>query len=178
MVVATYSITDARREKVGFAGPYMLTQQGIMIRAADRAKYQKLDDLSGKTVCSTTGSTSIEQLSSQLGFSVTKREETVPVTCMNDLLANQVDAVSTDQLLLYGLAKNNSQLYVPPDMLFGQQQRYGAGLPRGDTAKCQAVTEKLKHFINDGLWDRYFDDNLGDVPKQGHKPDANRLDPC
>src|SRR5690606_9942867 len=33
MVIATYSITDERKEKVSFAGPYLVTGQDILIRA-------------------------------------------------------------------------------------------------------------------------------------------------
>ena len=33
MVVATYSITDARKEKVSFAGPYFVAGQDLLVRA-------------------------------------------------------------------------------------------------------------------------------------------------
>src|SRR5690242_20236841 len=32
IIVASYSITDDRRERVGFAGPYAQTYQGFMVR--------------------------------------------------------------------------------------------------------------------------------------------------
>ena len=35
MVVATYSITDARKEKVSFAGPYFIAGQDLLVRADD-----------------------------------------------------------------------------------------------------------------------------------------------
>ena len=32
-IVATYSITDARKEKVDFAGPYLVTGQSLLVKA-------------------------------------------------------------------------------------------------------------------------------------------------
>ncbi|MGH3860018.1 MAG: hypothetical protein ACRDSQ_10505 [Actinokineospora sp.] len=44
-MVATYSITHERKELVTFAGPYLLSQQGVMVRASDRDDYRTLSDL-------------------------------------------------------------------------------------------------------------------------------------
>ena len=37
MIVATYSITDERKEKVSFAGPYFIAGQDLLVRADDTA---------------------------------------------------------------------------------------------------------------------------------------------
>lgn len=71
LVIATYSITDKRQEKVDFAGPYMLSHQGIMVRTEDKDAYRTVADLRGKTVCVTSGSTSEQQVRTELGFPVT-----------------------------------------------------------------------------------------------------------
>ena len=60
-MVATYSITDARKEKVSFAGPYFITGQGLLV-AADNEDITGVDTLEGATVCSATGSTSIQRI--------------------------------------------------------------------------------------------------------------------
>ncbi|HVK26281.1 MAG TPA: transporter substrate-binding domain-containing protein [Actinokineospora sp.] len=177
MVVATYSITDARREQVGFAGPYMLSQQGVMVRAAEKEKYRTLADLTGKTICVTSGSTSAKQLR-ELGFPVSVTEKDVYEQCRLALRDGQVDALSTDQLILYGLQKVDKETYVVPEIAFGQQERYGIGLPKGDKAKCEAVTTQIRTFLIDGYWDRFFAANLPGVPTEGHKPNPNRLNPC
>ncbi|SDJ13708.1 amino acid ABC transporter substrate-binding protein, PAAT family [Actinokineospora alba] len=177
MVVATYSITDDRKELVGFAGPYLLSQQGVMVRTDDKDKYRTLSDLSGKTLCVTAGSTSAKQ-ARELGFPVSLAEKEVYEQCRLALHANQVDAITTDQLILYGLQQVDSDTYVIPDITFGQQERYGIGLPKGDKAKCEAVTAKLKTFLNDGYWERFFASNLPNVPTAGHKPNVNKMNPC
>jgi glutamate transport system substrate-binding protein len=177
LVVSSYSITDERRKKVGFAGPYMLGQQGVMVRKADLDKYHRVDDLGGKTICVVSNSTSEKQVH-DLGFSVTVVEHDVNDQCRHDLTAGLVDAVSTDQLLLYGFAQVDQQVAVPDNIVFGQQERWGIGLPKGDTAQCEAVRAKLKEFLVDGFWEKFFSSNLPGVPVTGHKPNPNRLDEC
>ena len=59
--VGTYSITDKRKEQISFAGPYFVTGQGLLV-AADNDDITGPDDLAGKTVCSATGSTSIQRI--------------------------------------------------------------------------------------------------------------------
>src|ERR687895_1997348 len=50
MVIATYSITDARKPKVSFGGPVVVTHQDMMVRADDNS-IKSLQDLKGKKIC-------------------------------------------------------------------------------------------------------------------------------
>lgn len=61
LIFATYSITDARKEKVDFAGPYFVAGQDILVRADDTA-INGPDDLEGKRLCSVVGSTSAQKI--------------------------------------------------------------------------------------------------------------------
>src|SRR6266542_6455045 len=61
LVVNVFSITDARRKSIRFAGPYLITKQGVMVRAGDD-RIQSVAQLEGKTVCTLAGSTSLDQL--------------------------------------------------------------------------------------------------------------------
>ena len=47
LVIASYSITDDRREMVGQAGPYYVTGQQILVREEDKDKITGPDDLYG-----------------------------------------------------------------------------------------------------------------------------------
>lgn len=56
-IVATYSITDARKEKVDFAGPYFIAGQSLLVKS-DNTDITGPDSLNGgKKLCSVTGST-------------------------------------------------------------------------------------------------------------------------
>ena len=63
LVLASYSITDERREVVGQAGPYFVTGQQLMVKKGSDIK--SVDDLKGKEVCSVTGSTSLENVEAE-----------------------------------------------------------------------------------------------------------------
>ena len=61
MVFATYSITDARKAEVGFAGPYLVAGQDLLVKA-DNTDITGPDTLAGKKLCSVTGSTSAKNV--------------------------------------------------------------------------------------------------------------------
>jgi glutamate transport system substrate-binding protein len=180
LVVDVYSITDERRKSVLFAGPYLITQQGVMVRAGDR-RIRNLAQLDGKSVCTPAGSTSREQLTEGgMKDRVVVIEELGMRECVDSLLAGEVDAVSADQLILYGFARaDRGHLSVVPALRFGAHERYGIGLRRGEVARCEALTGMIKDFIVNGEWDRFFEANFGDLPRRAdYKPDVDRLDPC
>ena len=56
MVIATYSITPARAEKISFAGPYYTSQAGVLVKASNKT-VQSYSDLAGKKVATQAGST-------------------------------------------------------------------------------------------------------------------------
>ena len=64
MIVATYSINDARKEKVSFAGPYFVAGQDLLVRSDDTS-ITGPDALNGKKLCSVTGSTSAQKIKDQ-----------------------------------------------------------------------------------------------------------------
>jgi glutamate transport system substrate-binding protein len=179
LIVATYAITDARKRHVSFAGPYMLGYQGVMVRAEDRTKYARLQDLRGKSVCASAGSTSIEELKlirEPMGIAVVERN--VYDECLQALHARAVDAISTDQLLLAGIAVSDPQVYVLPGVTFGNQVRWGIGVPKGDMAKCELIRKQIRYFLASDTWEVFFEKNLPGVDKTGHKPDPSQLDEC
>lgn len=180
IVVEAFSITDERRKSIRFAGPYLITKQGVMTRAGE-TPIENLAQLGGRTVCTLRGSTSLDQLNNgSLTGRITVTQHTAVQECVNDLLAGQVDAVSTDQLILYGFARRDpTHLSVVPSMKFGADERYGIGLPHDDVALCKELTTKLKEFVIDGYWEQFFKSNFGDLGQTAdYKPDVDRFDRC
>ena len=61
-IVATYSITDARKQKVDFAGPYLLTGQSLLVNA-DNTDITGAESLqNNKKLCSVSGSTPAQRI--------------------------------------------------------------------------------------------------------------------
>jgi glutamate transport system substrate-binding protein len=179
LVVATFSITDERRKSIGFAGPYMITHQGMMVRMGD-TRIRNTKSLTGMTICTLSGSTSLMQLNegllkNQIILTVEKAYN----ICVDRLLSGQVDAVSTDQIVLDGLAANDpTHLSVVKELTFGTEERYGIGLPHGDIETCQAMTAKIREFITSGSWDQFFSEHFPNVDHGPYKPDPYNLDSC
>jgi len=163
--VGTYSITDARKELISFAGPYFLTGQGLLV-AADNDDIKGPEDLAGKTVCSATGSTSIQRIKDKYPDATTTEFDTYS-QCVEQLKNGQVDAVTTDESILIGFAAQDPDALKVVGEPFSEE-RYGVGLAKGDT--------KLQEFINTmftdnpDIWQAIFDKNLGPAGVKGTQP--------
>ncbi|PRI10234.1 glutamate ABC transporter substrate-binding protein [Leucobacter massiliensis] len=156
--VGTYSINDKRKQDIDFAGPYFITGQGLLVKKGD-TDYQSLDDLAGKTVCSATGSTPIQNIKDNFP-DIKTQEFDLYSACVESLINGQVDAVTTDQAILIGYAAQDpDNLMVTTGPLL-TEEKYGVGLPKGDDVLRTHINEL---FTDGGAeWQKIFDKNLGD----------------
>ncbi len=166
MVVATYSITDARKEKVSFAGPYFIAGQDLLVRS-DNTDITGPDSLDGKKLCSVTGSTSAQNVKKKVP-GVNLQEFGTYSECVAALASGSIDALTTDDTILAGYASQDQ--YKGKLKVVGNPfstENYGIGIKKGDTAMCQKITDAIKTMISDGSWQKAVDDNLGAA---GYKP--------
>jgi glutamate transport system substrate-binding protein len=166
MVVATYSITDARKEKVAFAGPYFVAGQDLLVRADDTS-ITGPDTLDGKKLCSVTGSTSAQKVKDTYP-AVQLQEFATYSECLPALANGGVDALTTDDTILAGFAAQPE--YAGKFKVVGKpfsEEKYGIGLKKGDTATCEKVNAAISKMVSDGSWQKAIDTNLGPA---GYKP--------
>jgi glutamate transport system substrate-binding protein len=166
MVVATYSITDARKEKVSFAGPYFIAGQDLLVRADDTS-ITGPDSLKGKKLCSVTGSTSAQKVKDTYP-GVQLQEFATYSECLPALANKGVDALTTDDTILAGFAAQPE--YAGKFKVVGKpfsEEKYGVGLKKGDTATCEKVNAAISKMVADGSWQKALDANLGPA---GYKP--------
>jgi glutamate transport system substrate-binding protein len=151
MVFATYSITDERKQTVDFAGPYFVAGQDLLVRA-DESSIQGPDDLDGKNLCSVTGSTSAQKVKDDHP-AVGLFEQPGYADCLTALESGQVDAVTTDDIILAGLASTdaNQGKFKVVGNTFSEEQ-YGVGLPKGSD-QCQAVNDAITKMVEEGAWE-------------------------
>ncbi len=151
MIFATYSITDERDQTVDFAGPYFVAGQDLLVRADDNS-IQGPADLDGKNLCSVTGSTSAVNVQEEVP-GVNLVEQGGYAECVTFLESGQVDAVTTDDIILAGLAStdaNQGKFKVVGNTF--SEERYGVGLPQGSD-QCEAVNEAITKMIEEGAWE-------------------------
>ena len=167
MVVATYTINDARKELIAFAGPYYVAGQDIMV-AADDDSIGGVDDLAGKTVCSVQGSTSVENIR-EMAPEATVVEYDVYSKCADDLGNGRVDAVSTDNVILVGLVDQSNGAFKLVDNPFTEEP-YGIGVPKDDQAMRDFVNDVLEEIFESGEWAEAYESTVGTVAESTPEP--------
>jgi glutamate transport system substrate-binding protein len=169
--VGSYTINDGRKKQISFAGPYFIAGQALLVNA-DEKSITGPDTLQGKRVCSATGSTSI-RLVREHGLTNKIVEFQTYSQCVDQLLAGQVDAVTTDDAVLKGYAAQDSQHLKVVGHPFTQEP-YGVGLPHADDALRAKVNDILETSAADGTWKQIYDGTLGTPGANATPPAVDR----
>ncbi|KJK58274.1 glutamate ABC transporter substrate-binding protein [Saccharothrix sp. ST-888] len=154
--VGTYTINPGRKAQVSFAGPYLVAGQDLLV-SKDNKDITGPDSLKDKSVCTVTGSTSIQNIE-KYGAKVTKYE--AYSQCVDKLMTGEVDAVTTDDAILKGYAAKNPDKLKVVGKPFTQEP-YGVGLAKDDSVLRNAIDDALKAHEDNGDWKKAYDATLG-----------------
>ncbi|MFD9634582.1 glutamate ABC transporter substrate-binding protein [Streptomyces violascens] len=156
--VGTYTINANRKKLVGFAGPYYLAGQGLLVRK-DENKLTAPQDFDGKRVCSAAGSTPYQRMQKDYPKVDMVAYDTYSV-CVDNLLTFQVAAVTTDDTILSGYAAK-----VPDELkVVGKpfsKEPYGIGVPKSDNTLRFALDDAIEAHEKNGDWKRAYAATLG-----------------
>lgn len=162
LVISTYTINDTRKQRVGFAGPYFVARQDIMIKESDTS-INGVADLNGKNVCTVRGSTSERNLRAQAPqANVTLFD--LYSQCAEALGDGRVAAVTTDNTILAGLIQARASQGGDPFKLVEapfSDEPYGIGLAKGDEAFRDFLNDRLEEIYASGEWAEAFESTLG-----------------
>lgn len=173
LVVRTFSVTCDRLDDIDFSGVYFTAPQRIL--AARNSGINTAADLSGKRVCVTVGADSADRL---FALPLPKPPSVLGVTnwtdCLVALQQGQVDAVSTDEPILAGLAAQDSNLQIVGGAL--GYEDYAVGIPKGQRDMVGYVNNVLDRLRANGTWQRLYDADLSSLgPSPGPPvPDYSR----
>lgn len=170
IVVATYTINDKRKEVVSFAGPYYIAGQDLLVLDGNPEGITGIDDVVGKKVCSVTGSTSAQNLK-DAGVEV--METDTYSNCLTPLRQGEVVAVSTDNVILAGLADQNPGEFEVVDNPFTEEP-YGIGLKKTDDGFRAFINDTLQKSFDDGRWARAWENTAGKVLATPTPPTIDR----
>jgi glutamate transport system substrate-binding protein len=162
LVIATYTINDKRKERIDFAGPYYVAGQNILVKADDSSITGPDSFKTGdKKVCSVQGSTPAATIEKYLANKATQLVLfDVYSKCVDALKGGQVDAVTTDNVILLGfIAKNEGQFKLAGENF--TEEPYGIGLKKGDTAFRNFVNDTLEKIYADGSYAKAWKDTAG-----------------
>lgn len=152
LVVRTFSITCERKQTIDFSTTYFYANQKILARRG--SKIHSAAELSGKRVCSVSGTTSLKRV-----FDLNPRPTLIGVTSWTDCLLmlqqGQVDAISTDDVVLKGLARQDPDVDVVGESM--GIEPYGVGVKKGNDDLVRFVNGALAEIRSDGTWERLYD---------------------
>lgn len=163
LVARTYSITCERKKVVAFSTTYFNAVQRIL--ALKGSGIDSAAKLVGKRVCAVKGTTSLAAL-----LALDPRPTVTSVTSWTDCLVmlqqGQVDAISTDDVVLTGLARQDPNVEVVGGSI--AVEPYGIGVKKENTDLVRFVNGVLDRMRDDGTWQRLYDANLRSI---GQAPD-------
>jgi glutamate transport system substrate-binding protein len=170
LVLASYSITDERRQVVGQAGPYLVTGQQLLV--PEDSDVESTEDLAGQEVCSVTGSTSLENVKAEgmkpVGFDTYSE-------CVEKVLDGTVQAMSTDGTILAGYAaQNEGELKVVGEEF--SEENIGVGYSQDYPEMCQWIVDTITQAYDDGDYEAAFEATLG--PSGVEVPELPEMDSC
>ncbi|CAM4146649.1 glutamate ABC transporter substrate-binding protein [Kibdelosporangium persicum] len=147
IVVRTMSITCDRLVEVNFSAVYYEAQQQVLVRK--NSGFTGIDALGGKRVCATKSSTSLRNIanapSKPIGVSVSDWTD-----CLVMLQQGQVDAVSTDDVILAGMAAQDRYTEVVGPSLAAEP--YGMAIPKANEDFVRFVNGVLEQVRANGTW--------------------------
>lgn len=160
LIVATYSITDERAEKVDFAGPYLLAHQDLLVQKD--SDITEATDLNDKKLCSVTGSTSAQNVKRDFAPDAQLKQVGTYSECLSALQSGAVHALTTDDSILAGYASQDQ--YKGKFKLAGlklSNENYGVGVKKGDKETVDKVNAALEKMVEEKAWDKAVEDNFG-----------------
>jgi glutamate transport system substrate-binding protein len=152
LIFSTFSITDARKQVVDFAGPYFVAHQDLLVRRND-TDITGPETLNGRDLCTVPGTTSADYVVAHYKGRIQLKEFPRFSDCVRALANSEVDAVTTDDVILAGYAAEPQ--YRGALKVVGQgftDESYGVGVKKGNTQLRDQVNAALKQYVADGSW--------------------------
>ncbi|HET7667396.1 MAG TPA: glutamate ABC transporter substrate-binding protein [Mycobacterium sp.] len=158
LVVRTYSITCSRKERVQFSTVYFNANQKVL--TVKGSGIDSFGALSDKRVCAVSGTTSLARL-----FELDPPPKVFSVATWTDCLLmlqqGQVDAISTDDVVLKGLAHQDPNVDVVGESV--AVEPYGVGVNKDHEDLVRFVNGVLEKIREDGTWQRLYEARLREL---------------
>jgi putative glutamine transport system substrate-binding protein len=161
-IIATMTITEERKKEVDFSDVYFMAGQSLLVKKD--SKINSVKDLKkGMTVLTAKGSTSAQNIR-KVAPQVNVLEFENYAEAFTALKAGQGDALTTDNALLWGMAKQDPN-YRVLDETFSKEP-YGIAVRKGDKELLQVINEYLKEIKENGEYDKIYEKWIGKKPQQ------------
>ncbi|GID62690.1 ABC transporter substrate-binding protein [Actinoplanes cyaneus] len=156
LVADTMTATCDRWKDVDFSVIYYEAGQKVLVRKDSTAK--SIEDLGKKKICSAAGSTSYDNIGKVKSEPVAVAKPTFG-DCLVAFQQNEVDAISTDDTILAGMAAQDPYAMVIGDRF--TQEPYGMAINRNHPEFTRFVNAVLVKAAQDGTWTKTYERWLG-----------------
>lgn len=171
LVIRTYSITCERKQLVDFSTVYFYANQKIL--APKGSGIDSAAKLGGKRVCAVAGTTSLAKLF-RLDPKPIVLSSSTWTDCLLMLQQGQVDAISTDDSVLAGLAQQDPSVEIAAAGI--GTEPYGIGVKKENPDLVRFVNGVLERMRVDGTWERLYGKWLQSLGPSPGPPTARYLD--
>ncbi|MFC0104975.1 glutamate ABC transporter substrate-binding protein [Kibdelosporangium aridum] len=155
MVMAAMTMTCERWEQVAFSAEYYSAGQKVLVNK--KSGITSTADLAGKKVCASATSTNIKTIA-ELPAKPTPVAAANTSDCLVMLQQGQIDAVSTGDVILAGLAAQDEATQILPERFTDEPTGIAMSLNAPDLVRF--VNGVLENLRNSGRWQQLQDQYL------------------
>jgi aspartate/glutamate/glutamine transport system substrate-binding protein len=170
LIIKTFTINEDRKKQIDFSDVYFSTGQRILVKKSNDA-IKEVADLAGKTFCAQKGSTSEQNVTKITPTAKPLLLSSYP-ECLLALQQGQADAVSTDETILFGLVKQDSNTKIVGK--YFSDEPYGIGVKKNESGDRTGFVPFLNTWlagaISDGTWGKLYEKHIS--PVSGDKKQA------
>jgi putative glutamine transport system substrate-binding protein len=164
VIIKTFTINEDRKKQIDFTDVYFKTGQRILVKN-DNTTIKEAADLAGKTVCAQRGSTSEQNISTATANAARLLLLDSYPACLLALQQGQADAISTDETILFGLAKADAKTKLVGK--YFSTELYGIGVKKsvgGDrTGFVDFLNRTQIAMIVNGTWAKLYEQYISPV---------------
>jgi polar amino acid transport system substrate-binding protein len=172
IVADTMTANCARWKDVNFSTIYYEAGQKVLVSSDSPVK--RIEDLGGKKVCAAAGSTSFDNIG---------KVKTKPIAvakpafgdCLVAFQQNEVDAISTDDTILFGFMAQDPQLRLLEGRYSDEQ--YGIAINDANDDLVRFVNGVLEAIRADGRWAQFLAETEAKLGVQLDPPSNTPPDP-
>jgi polar amino acid transport system substrate-binding protein len=156
MVAAAMTITADRKTQIDFSTVYYEAGQRVLVKGD--APYTSIQDLGGKRICAAKGTTAEANIPRAQPTAEVVQADTYN-ECLLSLQQGRIDAISTDDVILAGLAAAD-----PTTKLIGPKfssEPYGIGVGKNHPEFVGFINGVIDQMKSDGRWTTAYDTWFG-----------------
>jgi polar amino acid transport system substrate-binding protein len=171
IVVRRMTITCDRLQQVAFSTDYLDSPQRVLVERG--SGYRSIADLGGRKVCAASGSVNIPVIQQAPSHPLAVAANNIS-DCLVLLQQGQIQAVSTDEVGLIGLAAQDPQTEIVGGPL--NDNPIGVAMSRDAPDLVRFINGVLERIRSDGTWAALYQRWLGSYSKVPASPVARYLD--